>query len=141
MTAEAQNTTMTLTISRQRLYDVLVSANENGSGYWARVTKTHLPEEPEVSWLAEAEQNDVSRWPEHLAPLVGGYTQYAEVDEATGALSSERFVLNARTIAIGLQRLAEGSPRVLAAIIEGTFDAGDADMFLQYCLLGELRYG
>ena len=126
-------------LPRTRLYSMMVSANEQGSGYWARVIRESVPLDPDVSWMDDPE--DIKRWPQHGAALCGGKVIYGVLDDSTGRVGRKRYTLDADAIRQGLKVMQEQEPRHFAAFISEEDDAETADVFLQCCLLGKVVYG
>jgi hypothetical protein len=112
------NRTVSFDIPESRVAEVLCSACEGGSNYWAGFTC--LP----------------YRWP-------NGFTADAELvlpvtirnREEGGTVTLDSAAID-RGIAASLKH-----PRALAALSGADHDAHDADLFLQLCLFGELVYG
>jgi hypothetical protein len=130
---------VTIAIPRERLYSLIVSANEQGSGYWARVIRVHVPDGADTLWMDDP--GDLKVWPQHGAALCGGSVLYGVVDDATGELTTERCTLDSRSIARGLQVMQEKHPRHFFDVIGENDDAETADVFLQCCLLGKVQFG
>lgn len=116
-------------ISDERIKDAIVTALEGGSNYWAFVNtdKSHIPLKVEGS-LAE-----------HIASSVMSDSDYHVVieDIATGELLG---VLSYASIEEGLRLLCIDYPEKVAEMIDH-LDAGDADIFFQLCVMGELVFG
>jgi hypothetical protein len=130
---------VTIAIPRERLYSLIVSANEQGSGYWARAIREHVPDDADTSWMDDP--GDLERWPEHAAALCGGSVVYGVVDDHNGKVTKERHTLNAKSIERGLKVMQEQYPRHFSNFISENDDAETGDVFLQCCLLGKVKFG
>jgi len=138
-----------ITLSRQRIADVLCNALEGGaygSGCWATVTRPldirrELPagaefdkKHPDLWWLLV----DGEGYPYYASlPLLGGTVTVINTEDG----DDEKFKpspLNEESIKRGLSVLAI---KHLNDIIEETDDGATADIFLQCCLFGEVIYG
>ena len=133
------NITISIDIPRSRIYDLIVTANETGSGYWARVISETIPEGADLSWMEDPE--DAKRWPHHAAALCGGSVTYGEVNEDTGRVGRKRYTLDAAAIARGLAIMATEHAQHFADLMTENDDMYTADVFLQLCLFGDVRYG
>jgi hypothetical protein len=131
--------TLSISIPLKRIYDLIVSANESGSGYWARVIREKVPAVADVSWMDDPE--DLKTWPHHGAALCGGSVTYGVLDDSTGKVGRERYTLNAKTIAKGLQIMSTKYGQHFGNFMSKNDDAETADVFLQCCLLGEVQFG
>lgn len=131
--------TISVAIPTERIYDLIITANESGSGYWARLIDTSLPEAPDLSWMKDPE--DLDRWPQHGAALVGGSVTYGVLDDHTGEVTAERHTLNAESVASGLRIMQEKYPRHFGDFTAENEDAITSDVFLQCCLLGKVEFG
>lgn len=56
-----------LSIPIERVYDLLITANESGAGYWARVIGEHIPEDADMSWVRADDFDESGR--QHLEQL------------------------------------------------------------------------
>jgi len=132
-----------ITLSRQRIADVLCNAFEGGaygSGYWAQTDlyefdNATVEQDPKhESWLMV----DGEGYPPYAAlPLLGGTVTVINIEDG----DDEKFKpspLNEESIKRGLSVLAI---KHLNDIIEETDDGNTADIFLQCCLFGEVIYG
>jgi hypothetical protein len=66
---------------------------------------------------------------------------YGVLDDNTGKVGKERYTLDADSIKSGLQLMQQEYPRHFAAFVSEDDDAETADVFLQCCLLGMVKYG
>jgi hypothetical protein len=113
----------------QFLADIICTAIEGGTGYWAQVS--------------------AYKWTEGAAKTRA--TIHEINDEETG-YSDEKIFLTIDTIASGIARIKFGEINVSEGTRQfitqasaendaGMIDAGDADLITQAATLGEIRYG
>lgn len=71
-------------------------------------------------------------------PVAGGVIALTEVNPDTG----QRKLHNLGPVGIkrGLQKMADGSPVRFSDALSGQIDNETGDVFLQYCLFGEIKY-
>lgn len=118
-------------ISMKRIADVLATAFEGGSNYWAEISDYKKPREI-YPWDTE------NVYPHIQYPLsLGG----AVMVTVTSENMPETYQLNLVAIKKGLAIMAEKYPLHFAEIVSGDYDADDGDIFLQCCLLGDAIYG
>lgn len=118
-------TTIRQRISDERLADVLCSAYEGGSNYWAR-------------------QSDGKKSPYRFAALSGGVLQFVPdfAVEITDVEDGEKkYPLTLARLRHGLQVMATKYPRHFADILAENDDATTGDVLLQCAIFGELVYG
>lgn len=104
-----------VSIHYQRIADILDSASR-GASYWADCGA--LGYEKTVSGI-----------------LNGDTLQVTDTEE------DKSYTLSMGAIQKGLRAMAVKSPTHFADFIEENFDDITGDVFLQYCLLGEIVYG
>jgi len=112
-------------LSAKRVCDMMVGAFEGGSNYWvegAIQTAGKVDPEEKVVWWGQE----------------GFWASDFKVELAT---EDDDEVLTPDKILKGQQILLEKFPRRWAEIVGETDDAETADVFLQVCLFGEVRYG
>lgn len=117
-------------LTDEQVMNLLCAALEGGSNYW--ISEVHQGEEP-----AQPLDNDFA-WFEWW-PVYGGSIKLVELDPDTG--ERKQHILNKDVLREGLAKMAEKSPRHFADVLAGNDDGETGDVFLQYCLLGELIYG
>lgn len=134
---------------KEFLADVITTAVEGGTGYWAQVSQYQWVDT--YGYLTEEGQDRV-----HVS--VGernGDEPRAtlhELDDDESGYKPEGLELTLDVVARGIGRIQRGEvslsdwyrDRILAASREndaGQIDAGDADTIVQAGLLGEVRYG
>jgi hypothetical protein len=111
----------TIEIPEQRVSDLLVSAFEGGSGYWARLRGY------------DADMAD---------DIVAGKRSLGITEDCGEGEPPVEHVLDRKAVARGLKLFAELEPRrhFQGFLSEGD-DAETGDVFLQMCLLGKIVYG
>jgi hypothetical protein len=117
--------------------DLLVSGFYGGCCYWCRIMKYERPE------------TVTDRFTLDLAlPLVGGAVicridDDAVIDDDAKETDSKYTPLRLDRAALqrGLQLMANKHPQHWADFVGDNADATTGDVFIQLCLLGELRYG
>jgi len=97
--------------------ELITTAVEGGSGYWAAFPKYDHRE---------------------IYKVVDGDEEFLVVDHEDG---EKKYLLSQKKIKRGLQAMAEAFPNKFRKMAEGDYDADDADAFLQFCLFGKLVYG
>lgn len=132
----------TSTITREQVANLLCSAFEGGSNYWYRIEEFHAPSTYQYNGSAD------------LGKPAGYFKQidyplnpdgYLVVSDHNGADPGEMVKrrLNYRSIKRGLQLMAESKEYAhhWRDLIAEDDDATTADVFLQFCLFGEVVYG
>lgn len=110
---------LTFTIKRQVLVDLLVTAVEGGSNYWAGFS--------------------------NISPNGESYDRVRVTDFEDN--SKDRGEFSADDLLVGLQRLAADPPpfesalKHLTDVIREDYDADTADVVLQMSIFGEVVYG
>ena len=132
------------TFGKEDVVNLFVDALEGGSNYWYEIR--HLP--AEVRYKAKEMGQSVSEAiGEHI--LNGGYVQfydaeeeydnddYQEVHSDNGLLGTVDMdsILEAITI------IKRDYPHVWENILDEQYDANDADVFLQLCVMGDVVFG
>lgn len=118
----------------QFLADIIITAVEGGTGYWAAVSG--------YVWC-DAEEGE--RAANTKATL-------HELDDATGAFDGDTHDLTIETVAAGIGKIKRGEVGVRADLLEaikrgdaendaGDIDADCADVIVQAGLFGEVVYG
>lgn len=108
-------------ISNERISDLLCSAFEGGSTYWAVVKSVEGRDKAEYI---------------HDVPLNGGKIL---ISDQEGDLSTKS--LDMSTIESGLHLMAKKFPRHFTDFINENDDACTGDVFLQCCLFDDVIYG
>lgn len=125
--------TITLTVTREQIANLLCSALEGGSNYW--ITRV-LPLEPQ-EWVFTSEP-EVPYHYLHDYPLNPGGSLLVidTLSDSDGVLT-----LDQDSVQRGLITMAEQYPRHFTDILMEETDALTGDIFLQCCVLGEVLYG
>jgi hypothetical protein len=126
--------TTEIDIPQERIASEICTAMEQGSGYWARVTRESKDDRDDY----------LSPHPRALPYFKyfhNGWTEFGEIDESTGRLGPKRYMLKLDTIKRGIQTMAEKYPNHYAGFMSESGDCITADVFLQCCLFGEIVYG
>lgn len=120
-------------ISNETIMDLLSLALEGGSNYWYSDVDTG---EPPVHDFPPSymEYDWWQTW-----PLMGGSIRITERYTEDGTLTVH--VLNGELIKKGLKLMSQKSPWHFSNIVGDNMDIETGDVFLQYCLLGEIVYG
>ncbi len=129
-TTTAVSVNAKIEISHERVSDLIVTAFEGSIGYWAARgayvlpnNPTYKPDAPKYSWVPV---ND------------GGSVEIYEMDENGG--EGARHILDLAACKRGLQLMADRHSRHFDDVVNGTFDATTADVFIQLAVLGEIVY-
>jgi hypothetical protein len=136
--------TVPLAITLENVSSLLCSALEGGTGYWAMIGDYV---EPKAIWHGG---DDNRIFPHIDYPLSQGgaitvWEQLEELDpdfegeDETANMPAHRLDLPA--IVRGLEVMARIAPRHFADFLSENGDAETGDVFLQCCLLGEIKYG
>lgn len=120
--------TVTQAVEASRVADLLCSAFEGGSDYWAVVVRRHAPTEWKYTDMD-------GRHYVHLIPLNPGGLIVFQTDD------NEYHNLDQAALQRGLQVMAEKYPEHYADFLAENDDAATGDVFLQCCLFGEVIYG
>ena len=119
-------------ISDRRIADLLCGAFEGGSNYWIQSVKAVEPVQDGKPW-------DDEYTPSYIrAPFsTGGHLEvYVNEDDFSVPIRS----LNRAALAKGLTLMAEHSARHFNDFLNDADDADAADVFLQYCLFGDVIF-
>lgn len=130
--------TMTRALTTKEMADLLTTAFEGGIQYWAQEISTgHTPAQARcpdktLVWYAQPQfyDGDFLFWIRHSHPSDAGENPVkTDIDH--------------RKLEEGLQRMAQsdGHVRCLLNILDGDYDAEDADVFMQFVLFGEVVFG
>lgn len=117
-------------IDYEDVANLLVGIVESGaSSYWCHIDDSVKPKE----WVFKFENDDNEY--ESLYPLNGGKLVIIDDEE------DKTYDLTLEKIERGLVLMANESPDHFADIVNEKGDNATADVFLQYCLLGQIIYG
>lgn len=131
-------------ISRTRIADMLVGAFEGGSNYWAGINWDESIEPEKIDFDQFKDDREFCgydkecyshvHWPMSSGGRLYIYDCGSYEDEFLGWLDNA-------AIEKGLKLIAEKSPSHFGDILSGNDDASTADVFIQYCVLGDIVYG
>lgn len=116
--------TVTKEVSEDRIANLLVGAWEGGSNYWAEANGSPWKDDPQVEHGLRL----------NLPVMVYDYLEL-------GSHRKVKHILDRKAIQSGLELCIRDQPTTWAEIDQENDDANTADIFLQLCLFGEVRYG
>jgi len=123
-----------MSISDERVADLLCTAFEGGSNYWYMIEGEFVPEEVAEPWGNAYTPTYIS----YPLSVGGGLVIGDQEDE-----DANNITLNLRAIKQG-KELLETDPKYshyYADVLNENDDAETGDVFLQLCLFGEVIYG
>lgn len=124
----------TITITRDRLSDVLCSALEGGSNYWYWLEGKVEP----TVWEFESDPpRERSHYLNDYPLNPGGALLIRDVEDEE---SHGTMCLDAQTIQWGLTILSQKYPQQIADILSEQDDANTGDILLQCALFGDIIY-
>ena len=152
----------TVDVSLKRLWGVLIAGFEGGIGYWARIEDYVEPTDTNPITFKGDRNGRTYAYADY--PLNKGtaviltdaevkdrdclvcmdYQNNANGDDLSykdHTCGISVWTLDMEAIERGLKLVAEKEPRRLAEIMSEDYDAETADVFIQYCVLGEIVYG
>lgn len=141
---------VTVEITPEQIACLLVSAFEGGSNYWYEITKQKRPTKfdlycgkPEDKADFRGTDGKPQIFPHVDFPMNPGGSLTISSTEATTEDGPGPRVLSLTTIQRGLQDMAKSADYAhhFADIIRDDTDATTGDVFLQFCLYGEVLYG
>jgi hypothetical protein len=123
-------------VSDEMIGNLLTNAFEGGSNYWYQIVRQKKPQSNPEKWVYRSSSQTV--FPHIDYPMNGGHLVIKSVEEPEGF---PRF-LNRKVIARGLQDLANSKDyrHHFADILKEDDDQITADVFLQFCLYGDVLY-
>ncbi len=123
-------------VSIKNVANLLCAAFEGGSNYWYNIDKSHKPENFDNTPPADKQFTHISY------PLnIGGHLVISVKEGVDEEMEGKTFILDLATITLGLWKMAEKSPDHFSNFITENEDSTTADVFLQYCIFGEVLYG
>lgn len=132
------------TFGKEDIINLFVDALEGGSNYWYEIR--HLPKE--VRYKAKEMGESVS---EAIGEYIlnGGYVQFYDAEEDNDDDGyEENFsdkgllgTVDMDSILEAITIMKKDYPHVWENILDGQYDANDADVFLQLCVMGEVVFG
>jgi hypothetical protein len=130
-----QENTLPNVITDDMRFSLLVTALEGGSNYWYFIPDTTEidKEYPETKHNEGLDTFVGKMW---NAILNGASVEIIDVE-------SEEFLgnINYKGILVGEGKMIQNSPRHFADILADNMDAITADVWFQYCVMGEVVYG
>lgn len=126
-----------LTVNKEKIACLLTSAFDGSIGYWAKDLKIveAAPESSkEIGWEAPFENIRPSDYTQ--AAICGGIVTVLDFEDDIVC------TLSRSTITRGLDKMARDKSAILhlADIVAERDDAITADVFIQYCVFGEVKY-
>lgn len=121
------NLLVTTKLTRQQTEDLLVSAFEGGSAYWAQIEGRVSPKEDKNKDCYQTVFEGKGLW-------LSDARDAGEKDKRTA-------ILDGTSIQKGLEIMADKYFLHFANVLNGNDDAETGDVFLQCCLFGEVIYG
>lgn len=132
-----QKIDINIAVSIEDIENLLCSAFEGGSNYWAEVKGKRAPAE----WTYFGDYNEKKTKYLHLYPLNGGGVMIQDIEENGSQRLEKPAELNQAKLKKGLQIMAQEYPKHFSSILTDDTDAETGDVFLQCCLFGEIIYG
>jgi hypothetical protein len=132
------------TFGKEDIINLFVDALEGGSNYWYHIR--HLPNE--VSYKAKEMGQSVSETiGEYI--LKGGYIQFYDAEEEydeddyteTHSDNGLLGTVDMDSILEAITIIKRDYPDVWENILDEQYDANDADIFLQLCVMGDVVFG
>ena len=140
---------LAMTLSLDRIRDLLCSAFEGGSNYWYMIARYELA--PGLLFWDFCEkgkmQDPKMYWhPAQLVPTTEGCALAITVKDENlnpddAHLAPKEYRLDLDALARGAKVMQEKHPQHFLDVLNENDDATTGDVFLQCCLFGELLYG
>jgi len=134
--------TRTATVTPQMLEDLLVTAIEGGTGYWACLGERTDP--PIDNLYKQWDDPDTKPWAPHYISLPmseGGNIQILDAETTEDDEPEVLGDLNLPNLIKGLRLMAKEFPGDFQEFIDGDYDSNHADCFMQLAVMGEVVYG
>lgn len=131
---------VTLEITNEQIKNLLCTAFEGGSNYWARIDSYKYAKGLEHKDFQDGGKFQVkgNYWhPSQIIPLVEGCAVIIKDMEDSG----KTYTLNLETIHKGMAVMAEKYSQHFSNFYTSNDDAITGDVFLQCCLFGKIIYG
>ena len=131
----------TIEFTDSTIRELLICALEGGSNYWCLLKSLTYAENVGPEDFEEEGELWADGWElPYALPFVAGCAlvigDAEDPDDHTKNKHLDRGLIEG-----GLQLMAEKRPKVFADILADKIDADTGDIFLQYCLFGEVIYG
>jgi len=127
--------TLSSPLKPQDIADLVTTCFEGGSSYW--IDTFNMTPDLRAGVRAALGKDFTNSYCHGWLYEQPGWKIHITIDEE----DDNAFDLNADAVLKGTQLLQEKYPKVWAEIISEDYDAGDADLWLQLCILGEVVYG
>lgn len=124
-------------LSLDAVSDLIATALEGGSNYWYQIVGYDKPDA--ITFRSSLFKDDEEPHPYYDFPLNKGGAVHFEADGA--GEDKQVFTLNLESIHRGLNLMLDKCPSRVASIVDESYDAEDADVFLQASLFGEIVFG
>lgn len=124
-------------LSLDAVSDLISTALEGGSNYWYQIVGYDKPDA--ITFRSSLFKDDEEPHPYYDFPLNKGGAVHFEADGA--GEDKQVFTLNLESIHRGLNLMLDKCPSRVASIVDESYDAEDADVFLQASLFGEIIFG
>ncbi len=128
-------TTVEKKIDLSRVEDLLICAFEGGSNYWYMIKRKVQP--TEITHKSKVFNGE----PYYLTPALNPGGALVIVDREENIETAKEFTLDLNSIKTGLEKMALEQPRHMENFLKENEDAETGDVFLQFCLFGEIVYG
>lgn len=124
--------------------DLLVAAFEGGSNYWYRIDGKKLPPGTKIEDFKKGGRmqprrpdgsEDYYHWSQLIPTIPGGQLILRETE------GNEAVVLDLPAIKKGLMLMKQKYPKHYERALDESYDAGDADVFLQVALFDDVIFG
>lgn len=119
--------------------DLLVTAFEGGSNYWYRIDGKKLPPGTAMADFKQGGRmqpsGDYYHWSQLIPTIPGGQLIIRDTE------GDEAHVLDLPAIRKGLMLMKQKFPKHYARALDESYDAGDADVFLQLSLFDDVIFG
>lgn len=122
---------VTVDVNEKRIADLLSCAFDGGVGYWCVIVDTIRPDKIRSVW------GEDTICPYIDYPLTGGAIICNLLEDDV----PNNMILNIAAINKGLTLMAKNAPEHWGDFLAEREDSVTGDVFLQFCLLGEIVYG
>lgn len=122
-------------IDKENVALLLTAAFNGGIKSWAKDLKitTDAPNY-DVEWGEPFNNNGPSIMV--ACPILGGAIMFTDDEE----VPNKNYVINRWDLNVGLDRMARKYPRHFADVMTDNIDTTTADIFIQCCVFGEIKY-
>lgn len=123
-----------VTISRESVRDLLIGAFEGGSNYWYIIHEFNKPPSMPFRYADDTVFRHVDY------PMNEGGSLIIRTDDDSEVNGKTEWTLDLVTIEAGLKLFAEKGKQHFADFLAENDDAFTSDVFLQFCLFGEIIF-